>query len=265
MNALVRAARVVCTVLVEAVVVVALVAIGRRPGLEVPVGHLGSWLREGDAATVSIALLRWVALLGAGWLLASTLLYLAAAASRVPSAVRAVRWSTLPAARRAIDAACAVSVATSVVLAPAAAGAVRDTGDTTIVTIVRDGRGRAGNGDAGGIAQLPPDSTTPPPTTPTVSAPAPTAPPVSAPPPVAAVVASSSPAEVEVVVVAGDNLWELAARHLASTSARARVDVGDAEVAPYWARVCDANRDRLASGDPNLVYPGERVLLPPPA
>lgn len=263
MNALVRAARVVGTVLVEAVVVVALVAIGRRPGLEVPVGHLGSWLREGDAATVSMALLRWVALLGAGWLLASTLLYLAAAASRVPSAVRAVRWSTLPAARRAIDAACAVSVATSVVLAPPAAGAARDTGDTTSVTIVRDGRGHAGNGGAGGIAQLPPDSTTPPPSAP----PAPPAPPVSAPTPtpVVTVVASSSPAEVEVVVVAGDNLWELAARHLASTSARARVDVGDAEVAPYWGRVCDANRDRLASRDPNLVYPGERVLLPPPA
>ena len=82
-----------------------------------------------------------------------------------------------------------------------------------------------------------------------------------APTSVVAVVAST---QAEVVVVAGDNLWELAARHLASTSARARADVRDAEVAPYWARVCDVNRDHLASGDPNLVYPGERVLLPPP-
>jgi hypothetical protein len=68
----------------------------------------------------------------------------------------------------------------------------------------------------------------------------------------------------EVVVAPGDNLWELSARHLALVHARARDDVSDAEVAPYWARVCDANRDRLASGDPNLVHPGERVVLPPP-
>ena len=65
------------------------------------------------------------------------------------------------------------------------------------------------------------------------------------------------------MIETGDNLWEVAARHLAVTTARARGDVGDGEIAPYWLRVCDANRDRLASGDPNLVFPGERVVLPP--
>ena len=74
----------------------------------------------------------------------------------------------------------------------------------------------------------------------------------------------SSSAIDEVVVVAGDNLWELAARHLAVTSGRARTDVSDVEVAPYWARVCEANRARLSSGDVNLVFPGERVVLPGP-
>jgi hypothetical protein len=65
------------------------------------------------------------------------------------------------------------------------------------------------------------------------------------------------------VVAAGDNLWELSARHLARASARARTDLSEAEIAAYWVRVCDANRDRLASGDLNLVFPGERVVLPP--
>jgi len=37
----IRAARVICTVLVEAAAVLALVAIGRRSDLAVPVGHLG--------------------------------------------------------------------------------------------------------------------------------------------------------------------------------------------------------------------------------
>ena len=232
---------------------VVLVQIGRRDELRVPFRHLGPWLRDGDPGTVVVALLRWVALLGAGWLLASTLLYLAAAVSRAPAAVRAVSWSTVPAARRAIDAACAVSVVTSVVLAPAAAGAARTgrgDGDTTTVSVVRDGHG--------GIAQLPPDTSTtvPPPSPPLPSAPLPSLP--------AAPVLPSS-ASVEVVVAAGDNLWELAARHLAVTSARARTEVSDAEIAPYWVRVCEANRARLSSGDVNLVFPGERVVLPPPS
>jgi hypothetical protein len=249
MIALHRLGRVICTVLVEAATVALLVAVGRRPELHVPVAHLGAWLREGDPAIVVVALLRWVALVGAGWLLASTLLYLAAAASRVPGAVRAVSWSTLPAARRAIDAACAVSVATTVVLVPAAAGAVRGGRDTTTVSVVRDGRGQ--------LAQLPPDS----PTT-TTPPPAPTLPPGAAPAPDPWPPPSTATPD-EVVVEPGDNLWELAAQHLARTGALARGDVADADIARYWVQVCDANRARLASGDPNLVHPGERVLLPP--
>jgi hypothetical protein len=244
MTTLRRTTRVICTVLVEAAALVALVLAGRRAELRIPLRHLGPWLRDGDPATVVVALLRGVALVGAGWLLASTLLYFAAAVSRAPAAMRAVRWSTLPAARRAIDAACAVSVATSVMLVPAVAGAARtgrDGSDTTSVS-VRDGHG--------GIAQLPPDSTTT-----TLPRPQAAAPTVPAPP---------APGAVDSVVVAsGDNLWELAAVHLAATSARTRPEVSDAEIAPYWVRVCEANRDRLASGDVNLVFPGERVVLPP--
>jgi hypothetical protein len=252
MPALQRTARVICTLGVETATLAVLLLLGRRPELEVPVGHLGRWLREGDAATVVVALLRWVALLGAGWLLVSTLLYLAAAVSRVPAMVRAVAWSTLPAARRAIDAACAVSVVTGMVngavFVPATASAARSGGDATSVTVVRDGRGGRGE-----IAQLPPDTTTTTSTT-TTTDPAPSAP---LPPP--------PPTRDDVVVLDGDNLWELAARHLAVTSARTRTEVSDAEVAPYWGAVCDANRDRLSSGDVNLVFPGERVILPPPA
>jgi nucleoid-associated protein YgaU len=35
------------------------------------------------------------------------------------------------------------------------------------------------------------------------------------------------------------------------------------EVAEYWHRVIEANRDRLRSGDPDLIYPGEEIILPP--
>jgi hypothetical protein len=268
MIALQRTARVIGAVLVEMATVFALVAIGHRPGLTVPISHLGPWLRDGDPATVVVALLRWVALVGASWLLVSTLLYLAAAMSRVPAVVRAVRWSTLPAVRRAVDAACAMSVATSVVLVPAAAGATGVAGrarasDPPSVSLVRNGRG---------IAELPPDTTVPgrrpedlevpvsapPPTTLAVT-------PVSTPSrgaPVAPVVPVAPSNSEVVVVVEGDNLWTIAAARLARASGRAPGDVPAAEIAPYWERVCNANRARLASGDPDLVFPGEPVLLP---
>jgi hypothetical protein len=245
MNALDRTARVLGAIALEAATVVGLLAIGRRSELVVPFGHLDSWVRDGEPATVLVALLRWVALAVVVWLLASTLLYLVAAASRAPAAMRAVRWSTLPAVRRTIDAACAVSVVTSVVLAPAAASAARAP-DPPVVSLVRDGRG---------LRQLPPDATTttpaPPAATRAPSLPGPVLP------------APTRTRREEVVVAEGDNLWELAARHLAAVGNRSRADISDTEVAPYWVRVCDENRERLPSGDPNLISPGDRIVLPP--
>ena len=36
-----------------------------------------------------------------------------------------------------------------------------------------------------------------------------------------------------------------------------------AEITPYWRRVIVANAGGLRSHDPNLIYPGERIVLPP--
>jgi hypothetical protein len=250
-----RTAVVACTFLVEVATLAALVAIGRAPALRIPVHHLGAWLRDGDPATVVVALLRGVAVVGAGWLVASTALYVAASVSRVPAAMRAVGWTTLPAVRRAVDAACAVSVATTIVLAPTAAGAagVARGSDPPSVSVVRDGRGSGGS-----IAVLPPDTTS---TTTSTTTTATTTPPVS-PPAVVATVPASLPATAddEVVLVEGDNLWTIAASHLARVHGRPATDD---DVAAYWLQVCDVNRPRLHSGDVNLVFPGERIALPP--
>jgi hypothetical protein len=264
MNTLVRSTRVGATVLLELGVLVALLRLGRRRAMAVPVHHLGAWLRDGDPATVVVALVRWIALAVVVWLLASTLLYLALTLARLPGAVRAVRWSTLPAVRRAVDAACAVSaistMAVSVVLAPAVAGATGPT-DPPSVSLVRDGHG---GGALGGLPADPTTSTSTTTSTPIARAttlpPAvvPTSPAPATPPGPHGVAATQ-----EVVVVEGDNLWVLAARRVASSRGVAPADVPDGDVAPYWTRVCQANASRLASGDPDLVYPGERVLLPP--
>jgi nucleoid-associated protein YgaU len=84
-------------------------------------------------------------------------------------------------------------------------------------------------------------------------------------PPVAAAPAQpapETPVQASHVVVAGENLWTIARDHLAE----ARGGAGEPttrEIAAYWLRVVEANRNRLRSGDPDLIYPGERIVLPP--
>jgi hypothetical protein len=63
-------------------------------------------------------------------------------------------------------------------------------------------------------------------------------------------------------VVSGDNLWEIAAAHLATVSGRPRVELGALDIAPYWTRVCMTNRPHLISGDVSLIYTGEQIELP---
>jgi hypothetical protein len=79
---------------------------------------------------------------------------------------------------------------------------------------------------------------------------------------------STSSSHTEVVVstvevAPGDNLWAIAASAIARSTGRDVGAVPDDEIAPYWHLVCDRNRDRLYSGDVNLILPGEDVMLPP--
>ncbi|HEV7760576.1 MAG TPA: LysM peptidoglycan-binding domain-containing protein, partial [Acidimicrobiales bacterium] len=62
-----------------------------------------------------------------------------------------------------------------------------------------------------------------------------------------------------VVVEPGDHFWGLAERQLEEAWGR---PVTAAEIAPYWRNLIDANRSRLGSGDPNVIFPGERYSAP---
>jgi uncharacterized membrane protein YgcG len=64
-------------------------------------------------------------------------------------------------------------------------------------------------------------------------------------------------------VVGGDNLWKIAREHLLRERSGGSGEPTNREVAAYWVKVVEANRDRLHSGDPDLIYPGERITLPP--
>ncbi|MEX0835535.1 MAG: hypothetical protein WD010_05560 [Nitriliruptor sp.] len=64
-------------------------------------------------------------------------------------------------------------------------------------------------------------------------------------------------------VVAGEHLWSIAAEHLSAHLGR---PAADDEVVPHWRRVIELNRDRLANpDDPDLIFPGQRLVLPDPA
>jgi hypothetical protein len=62
------------------------------------------------------------------------------------------------------------------------------------------------------------------------------------------------------IAAPGDHLWGIAEQELARRLGRPPTDD---EVAPYWRAVIDANRDRLAvPGDPDLILPGQVIVLP---
>jgi hypothetical protein len=60
----------------------------------------------------------------------------------------------------------------------------------------------------------------------------------------------------------GDHLWSLAFDELADNWGR---EPTDEELTPYWAAMVELNHDLLLPpGDPDVIYPGQHLLIPPP-
>jgi hypothetical protein len=252
MNAPSRCLRLIALLGAEIGAVVGLVGLGGRAPFAIPRHHLDVWWQTTPPADALVAILRVVAVVGVGWLLTTTAAYVVARLTRLPRAIRAVGWATSPLIRRTVDAALAASIAVGAGLTPAAAHAA---GTPPPATSVRDGH-------AGALMSLPAAPAAPAARPPTTATPT-TATPTTAAAPTRSEVATTPGAATTVVVEAGDNLWSLAAAQLAIATGRGRADVPDGEVAPYWVAVCELNRALLLSGDPNVIEPGERVMLPP--
>jgi hypothetical protein len=58
----------------------------------------------------------------------------------------------------------------------------------------------------------------------------------------------------------GDHLWKIAGTHLNIVLDRPPTEN---EHARYWVEVVNAARPIIHSGDPDLIYPGEEIPLPP--
>jgi hypothetical protein len=223
----------------EALALAGLHRLGSVDGFAIPRRDLTRWLRDTPSEDVLLAAIRLAALVAAWWLLATTLAYIAARLAHLHGAARAIGWATCPAVRRWVDRAAAVSIMTASALGaarPAAADPPPANPDPPVV-IDLDHRDRSND------ARLPPVSVR---TGHSVDAPpAPTSPP----PPPAASPPASAPGGTH-RISPGEHLWSIAASRAA-------------DVAPYWRRLVALNRPHLRSGDPNLVYPGETIELPP--
>lgn len=249
-----RMLRLVALIGGELAAVVALHLLAGVDGLGGPGGDPTGWLRSSSPEEVVAGTIRLVALGCSWWLLASTVLYLVAVAAGRVMLARTLCRLVLPAIRRRVDRALAVSMMATATLGGGVSGvaAAGEPPPTTSATLeVRDGRA---------VEALPTPAPPPPTTLPPSPPPTTTGPPASVSPPPAPLPAPDPPpAPVEAapavhVVAAGESLWTIAA---------VRVAPG-ADVAPYWARMVEANRATLRSGNPNLIYPGEVVELPSP-
>lgn len=61
-------------------------------------------------------------------------------------------------------------------------------------------------------------------------------------------------------VTSGEHLWSIAEDELRRRTGNRRPTVG--EITLYWREVIAENQGRIASGDPDLIFPGERIVLP---
>lgn len=251
----------------EVAVVVVLHVLGDRRHLQVDWDDLSGWMHTAPTEDVIGAVLRVIALGLGYWLLFSTLAYVIASASRHATAIKATSLLTLPPIRRFVGRSVALSIAASsiaVPLAPAVASPVVGPPGAVVVEVDADGVTLRPRSDPAPDRSVPEEEGAedeiglPP----HLRAPAdsemdddPSVDPETDPSPAT----DHLSAHVH-TVIKGDHLWSIAQQHLQALSGR--LDLGEHEIAQYWLQVIEVNLPTIRSGDPDLIYPGERIVLP---
>lgn len=251
----------------ETASIVALHRLGSLEWLRIDWGDFGAWIETSTPEDAVAAAVRLAALAVAYWLAATTVVYTLARISRISAAIRAVEWATVPAVRKVVDGALAVTMTAATFAGPVGPAVAQD--PIPVVVEVED--------QGGPIPEIIAPETPPP----TTDAPAPPIRPLGPErigwtpsstdarrledPPVAPdelpLVTAPGRAPQRYEVQKGDNLWAISAHHLEAVTGRS--DLGNSAIARYWRRVIETNRESLRSGDPDLIYPGERIELPP--
>jgi len=242
--------------------IVALARLGSGPLATPPLRHpqaLPAWLHRCGAPTALFAVVRLLALVLAWYLLATTTIGVLARASRVPRLVATADRFTVPPIRRLLTAAAGAGMSLSlsgIALVPMAVAAPHR-GNRPTASRSGPATGAASRRppsvvverlpDQSGVVleRLPDDDDTA-----TMSVEAPTTAP--------------APATTATwwTVRPGESFWSEAERVARSRSGAAT----DVDISDYWTTLIEHNRDRLVDpANPDLIYPGQRFELPPPA
>ena len=263
-----------------AFLVVTVVVLHRIGGILAPPpltepGELARWTVERAPDEAAVAVARLMALASAWYLLASTT---ATAVARVAGAARLVRAAeavSTPLVRRLVSGAVGVSLATAAAGGgTAVAWAGTDLGGSVPTTVEPGGSLSAEVPGTPPVMRLlaPTEAGAPEPAA-AEAGPAAAAPDRSGPARDAEAggptiepgddgAAGSEPAPRSWTVRPGDHLWAVAEQVLIEAWERAPTD---AEVDPYWRAVVERNRSVLrVPGNPDLVFPGQVLAVPPP-
>lgn len=276
----------------ELAAIVLLHQLGHSSELHIPWNDLSAWFSSSQLQTLIAASARLLGLVIAYYLFVTTLLYTIASLLKMKGFVRILRFVTLPAVRNSLDKALAATALTVSIVGGSATFAAADVSipfppgvvqtvpqqDTTSTTSTQ-----TTSGDSGDF--FPPEESTtttteaPPTTTSTtqVTIPGLGETTVTTTPSTTSTTTPSSPStetpapqepttavEGEQIykVVPGDNLWSISKKHLAEAQGVDASTLSDHDVAKYWLKVIEVNKDNLRSGNPNLIYPDEQITLP---
>lgn len=235
--------------LVAAAAAVALLhALGDQPWARVETGEAGRWMTATPPVEALMAVLRLAGLAVGWWLLATTTATATATLARAERLGRLVRPLTWAPARRAADRAVAAGVSVVLVASGMPSWAEEPAPPPPALSEpAAVDRAPAGNGERDGPAadnaDAPVDADKPAETT--------------------DVRGSGEPVRTH-EIAAGESLWVIAAEDLAAHRGLPVAELAEAAVAAHWRAVIEVNLDRLRSGDPDLVFPGEQLRLPAP-
>ena len=231
-----------------------------EPALRLSHPHAGTDSTRAIAALWCLAAIGWV------WLLLTTALSTLRRAVPALRRCSALDVATLPSVRALLDRVAVVSLAAATLVPLAAIPATAEAS----AAVAAPARPHVRGDIPSARSALPPHVRGSGATTSTSAPSSPATPPSTTKPPTNEHPSTPTPPRAEVpgsgtaprgdthTVRAGESLWSIACAELQHRGAAT-----DAEaVARYWGRLMRLNRNHLRSGNPNLIFVGERVELP---
>lgn len=260
----VAAIRVLGLLAVTGAVTFGLHQLGRKPWLAVDWSDLERWLETTPPEDALLSAVRLVGLGCGWWILVSTCFYLGASALGATNALRIASPLTLPVIRNLSARVVLGAVTLSSMGNPVPALAASEPPTPTALVQAQPIPAPFHRSPPLAFRSAEPVLQTTPMPFPgfNLTRPAASEPESRPEPPIppAASQIEPMPHGTEYRVVAGDHLWSIARRVVAQSHSGSPTEH---QTASYWVDLIEANRNTLRSGDPDLIFPGELIVLPP--